>query len=586
MAHADMDSSAHSVDMVEEVQESLPTLLTHGGPLTAATIGKTESAPIQEFMVTEVQKELFADIKQSRFYSQLHCGASMAEKAMELRRRHFQQVGAQVGIDSEGWPTVLPKAMRQPGSDSLLSSKDSMIEIEQFQRSSVFFCGLLGGMLQNVYDAGICCSALFTFASACCTADRADEELLRSATLDDLFFNEIFNKHFGATLLRGPNPQEDTFDVEDAVVCDLQESLSFEVQKGQLYHPCRVFLRQDKRFGLLAEAIVISPAGPLEPEHPEPRVFRKGTSGADEWLWAKRIAVAGAVQRHQYQQHIVNGHMVMETFVALAYRHLSPDHYVFKLLEPVSGDIAFVNQTWGGDLLYGHGGSRYDTCVRCLTPQSIFSNDGLRAQIMWSKEAFEPTSWFWFDKDGYMNGGCGVKESTVFAFRDAIQLIFNATLKWASSVIDVCWQEADEALESWWQALWWKQMEPAKRDLSRDNLAHLMATCIVQATFVHDRAHESWLPDNHSRLLWGLSDRAGDSKDPRAYFPTAARQTSYRLGLMALNSRYSNLESPLLSYRKVFQEERLQQALKLFEDSLARIILVTPYLKSIGSMSH
>ena len=41
--------------------------------------------------------------------------------------------------------------------------------------------------------------------------------------------------------------------------------------------------------------------------------------------------------------------MVMETFVALAYKHLSPEHYAFKLLGPVSGDVGFVNRSWGMD---------------------------------------------------------------------------------------------------------------------------------------------------------------------------------------------------------------------------------------------
>ena len=558
--------------MPGEAQESLPTLLT-GSPPT--TMGKAASAPIQEFMVTEVQKELFADIKQSQLYLQLHCGATMAETAMELRRRHFQEVGAKVGSDNEGWPTILPYTSQCD------TAKKPITEIEQFQRRSVFFCGFIGGMLQGMSDAGICCSTLSTLACACCAGDRADEELLRSASLDDLFFNDIFNKHFGATMLRAPHPDEETFGVEDAVICDLQESLQgFELQKGRLYHPCRIFFRQDERFGLLAEAIVmVSSSGP----DLEPSVYKKGSS-APEWLWAKRIAVAGAMQRHQYMQHVVNGHLVMETFVALAYKHLSVEHYVFRLLEPVSGDVAFVNRTWGSDLLFGSS-APYERCLHCLTPQSLFSTGGVHAQVAWAKKTFKPESWFWFDEGGYVNGACGVKESTSFAFRDAIRHIFAATLKWASSVVETYWQEQDEALRSWWEALWWNQMESARRDLSQDSLAHLLATCIVQATFVHDRAHEAWLPDNHARLVWGLSDRAGDSKDPRAYLPTAVKQTSHRLGLMALNG--SNLESPLLSYRKVFSaEERLQPALTCFEDSLARIILVTPYLKSIGSMSH
>ena len=51
--------------------------------------------------------------------------------------------------------------------------------------------------------------------------------------------------------------------------------------------------------------------------------------------------------------------MVMETFVALAYKHLSPEHYAFKLLGPVSGDVGFVNRSWGMDPGIEHGGMAY-----------------------------------------------------------------------------------------------------------------------------------------------------------------------------------------------------------------------------------
>jgi len=279
----------------------------------------------------------------------------------------------------------------------------------------------------------------------------------------------------------------------------------------------------------------------------------------------------------------VNGHMVMETFVALAFKHLSKDHYVFKLLEPVSGDVGFVNRSWAADLVFGNSGGPNGHCLRFMTPQSFFSVNGVRSQIVWAKKTFEPKSWFWFDQDGYVNGGCGVKDSTAFAFRDTARQVFHATLRWTSFVVESCWHEQDEALRAWWDSIWWSQMEPARRELSKETLSHVLATCIVQATFVHDRAHESWLPENHSRLLWGLSTR-GQTKSPLDYLPSAVKHASYRLGLMALNA--FSLESPLLSYRTVFREERFCDALSNFEDALARVVLTTPGLHSIGSMSY
>ena len=565
-------------------QGSLPTLLRAGGhgEVSVPTKGAhTESAPPQELMITEEQKLAYADIKTSQVYACLNCGTTLAERATTLRRGHFSEVGASVGKDDMGWPSVLPYMLHYDGDPLTGGKATTMPNIEMFQRDNIFFCGLLGGVCRNMWDARICLSAPCTLALGRCAAERADDELLQTSTLDDSFFNEVFNMHFGGTMLRGPTLNEDTLGLETAVVCDLQELQGLELRQGRFFQPCKIIFQQDEDLGLVVEAVVVMSA-----ENEQPLVFRKGTSSPNEWLWAKRLAVAGAVQRHQYDEHLVNGHMVMETFVALAYKHLSVDHYVFKLLEPVGGDVGFVNRTWGTDLLLSNEGSPYEPCLHLMSPQSLMSTTGVRDQVNRARQRFQPQSWFWFDQDGYMKGACGVKKSTSFPLRDTAQQLFDVMLAWTSCVVDTYWQDQDEALKAWWKALWWRQMKPAKRELSQDTLSHLLATCILQATYVHDLAHESWLPDNHSQLLWKLSSRgtSASSTDPKDYLPSAAEQSSYRLGLMALNG--SSLESPLVSYRKVFQDKRLQHSLKTFEDNLARIVQATPYLKSIGSMSH
>ncbi|CAE7153611.1 unnamed protein product, partial [Symbiodinium necroappetens] len=67
-------------------------------------------------------------------------------------------------------------------------------------------------------------------------------------------------------------------------------------------------------------------------------------------------------------------------------------------------------------------------------------------------------------------------------------------------------------------------MQPARRDLSRASLARLLATCIVQATYIHDLAHEVWLPENYAGLQLNLVHRGGRSTDPADYLPTHEAQ--------------------------------------------------------------
>ncbi|CAE7625942.1 unnamed protein product [Symbiodinium pilosum] len=566
--------------MVAGAQGNLPTLLTTGAIANEeARGGKATQAPPQEIMVTEDEKRMCADVKSSQCYQCLNCGTTLAGRAAQLRLQHFHEIGAKVRKDDMGWPSVLPYMLRYDGHPFTGGTASTMPNIEMFQRDNIFWCGLVGGLCSSMWNARICCSAPCALLGANCAADEAHTKLLQTS-LDDAFFNEIFNQRFGATMLRAPLPGEDTLKLEaGAVICDLASTMEgLEVRPDHLFQPCNVLFRQDQERGLLVEAVVV-----MHENSSQPTVYEKNSSSKDEWLWAKRLAVAGAVQRHQYTEHLVNGHMVMETFVALAYKHLSAEHYVFKLLAPVCGDVGFVNRTWGMDLMLVNEGAPYGPCLRLMSPQSLMSTNGVRDQVAQARQRFEPGRWFWFDEGGYMQGGCGVKQSTAFPLRDTARQLFEIMLSWASSVVEACWQEQDEALASWWRAIWWKQMKPAKRELSQAALSHVLATCILQATFVHDLAHDSWLPDNHSQLLWKLRSR-GTSFDPKEYLPSVAEQTSYRLGLLALNT--GALESPLFCYRNVFKDDCLQDARTAFEDSLVRIILATPYLTKMGSMSH
>uniref|UniRef100_A0A7S2K5Z1 Uncharacterized protein n=1 Tax=Zooxanthella nutricula TaxID=1333877 RepID=A0A7S2K5Z1_9DINO len=278
--------------------------------------------------------------------------------------------------------------------------------------------------------------------------------------------------------------------------------------------------------------------------------------------------------------------MVMETYVALAYKHLAVDHYVFKLLEPVSGDVGFLNRSWGVEFLIRNADGAYNDFFKVFHVASNVSltQRGLLDQILRAKENFLPEDWFWFDEGGYMRGGCGVKESTSFAFRDSSNKIFGVILEWTRSVVAWYWQEDDARLQSWWTAIWWKQMAVAHRELSKDSLSHLVATCIFNATHNHDQAHDRWLQEHHQELVWGgLRQTDGSRADPSFYLPSAQNQMQYSVAMMGLTN--GNLESPLLSYRGMF-DTRLGSALKSFEDGLVEIVMSTPYVNRIGSMTH
>ncbi|CAE7153607.1 unnamed protein product [Symbiodinium necroappetens] len=337
-----------------------------------------QQAPDQQMMVTEDQKQELACILSRPLYTCLSCGVTMSDKAERLRHGYFTEIGASVGEDEMGWPSVEPYMVHYEGYPRTGGKAATMSEIEYFQRTAIFFNLVLCEASEHIFKTG-CSTALdlfFVNFAGCCggAPTSADTELLRSS-LDDHFFNEIFNAHFGGTMLRAPLPSEAIWG--DAVVCDLRESLQgFELREGHVYHPCRVVFRQGKQ-GLVVEAIVTGGAGSPE------TAYRPDTGTPEE--------------------HLVYGHMVMETFVALAYKHLSPEHYAFKLLGPVSGDVGFVNRSWGMDMLVNGTGEPINAwCIGKVTPRALLSEAGVLSQILHAQRSFEARkSWFWFDEGGY-----------------------------------------------------------------------------------------------------------------------------------------------------------------------------------------
>lgn len=521
---------------------------------------------------------------------------AQADDARELRRRSFAEIGSKVGVDKSGWPSIVPLLLKYTTAypDPRISGgcSDKMHAVERFHRSEeVSFSTLYSGMKQvGIWWTTVRHHLCYLFCSCwrcCCCCwrccRRVDEELVQTGFSDEAF-NEIFNERFGAALLRPAQPGEHTAGIEEAVVCDMHEYLrGLEVKRGIWMEPCKIIFSQGQQ-GLLVEAIMTEDTTSTRGA----TYHRKGSS-EQAWLWAKRMATCGAIFTSQIKDHLVHGHLMAETYVAAAYQHLKVDHYVFRILEPLCGDVGFLTRSWGIELIAAARGTPSANCVDCLCDLRSFSpwfvlpftEKAILDAVLRAQETTQPKDWFWFDQGGLMSAESGLKESSRWIFRDIARRVFQALLKFCRSVVESEWKDDDLLLRNWWKSIWWTKMEPAQRELTRDNLAHVLATLMFNTTYRHDLAHDEWLIEHHQFLVSHLRDSKG-SFSPRRYLPSRFLHTRSRVVSIGLSG--GNLESPLVSYREPFSH--LQGVVQALQDDLSAIIREEPQLQTMGTMTH
>jgi hypothetical protein len=296
------------------------------------------------------------------------------------------------------------------------------------------------------------------------------------------------------------------------------------------------------------------------------------------------MAIACAMTAHQLQYHLVLGHMLAETYVALAYKHLTVDHYLFKLLEPVCADVGFINRSWGLEVISGLKGVKN---ARSSPPPIIskvlpLTTKGIIDAVSKAQGMFAPSDWFVFDPDGYLQSKCGVNQCTDFKFRTTACDIFEALLIWTQEVVDRYWQEDDDLLQAWWSAIWWQQMQSACRDLSPCSLAHVVATLLFNATFNHDRAHDEYFVRNYHRFPMMFRECGGSTK-LEDYLPSDSYMTHVQVAAFGLHS--GNLESPFSCFREPFGQD-LSKELQKFENDITRIIMESSEYNELGTMTH
>jgi len=351
--------------------------------------------------------------------------------------------------------------------------------------------------------------------------------------------------------------------------------------------PVRFFFSQDGA-GLHLEAIVTKSIEQVSLGLPEETVHFKANAASDyktnEWLWAKRMAMCCMICAHQFVFHLVFDHMATESFVALAYRYLRIDHYIFRALAPVCGDVGFINRAWGFNMVVGipspgSENSEFSSAKHGPTAASCFTTKGTITGIRRAKLMMTRADYFWFDEGGYMKGGCGVKESTPFPVRDDARKIWKATLKLATSIVSTHWEQNDTHLKDWWNSIFWGPFQSRRCKMTIENVSEVLATILFVATHRHDFAHSKYIADNHMFFVAMLLH--GSKQNPTSYLPSQELHNEAVAGYIGLHG--GNVESPLSCFEEAFPEI---DNVREYAARLRTVMRESDHLNEYGSMTH
>lgn len=394
--------------------------------------------------------------------------------------------------------------------------------------------------------------------------------------ISDAEFNGVFTTRWGSELLRRPIPNDELFDAGvQGVVCDTWPYLlGIKAKPGMWWEPAKVVFRQTSS-GLQVAGITTYKQGGAR-QH-----FSPGSSTRYEWLWAKRMAIATSFTVSQLVPHLVHGHLMTEAFVALAYKYLTPHHYVFRWLEPLCSDVGFINRSWGLEAICDM--PNPDGLLHRFSASHALALNGPSCLEVISRGArlAQAEDVLWFESDGAMYGGNGVSVSTPMPYRDTAVKLFHVMVQFAADVVNRFWDDEDHDLAEWWKAVWsWEKMSPLRKPLDRENVAHFLATICFNATYRHDHAHDEWILQHHVLNLPML--RKGDVTYPESYLPTKRLQLAAFAAVSGLVT--GNIENPFDGHIDAFPELN-DEALR-YVDAADKIIFECGHKDSLGTMTH
>lgn len=442
---------------------------------------------------------------------------AMQEPSKALRRKHFYELG--IERDKFGWwyCSKVPD------------------EIEAFQRNQI-----LPAMAAHTLE-----KAPSTFFEILRTRlASASPSWMVWTPLTDELFDDMFHSRFGAEILRRPTDAEGAIFAralkdhgaevaarssdgrtvaeklrggallaasaqmdhkKEMTVCDLSLLTKGCERKTHLYQTpdVKLYFNANKH-GIRCMAI--------EMIQPDGKTQVTINDRSDEWMFAKRVAAGALVTAHQIGVHLAHGHLLAESQVVLVYKYLDPSHWLFHWIEPLAGDVMFINETWGLEaILYG-----------TIMDMGPMTSKGLIHVIENAKSIAFEGDLTWDIMKRLEPEHCGVPEHCPFNYRFTARILEKFVRELATAVADKFYRAEDEKLAAFLKACYWWRPNPAAQPANKAAVVNYMVEFFMNASFRHDYSHDDYLWHITHALPTQLLP-APDIKRPSSYMCARAR---------------------------------------------------------------
>jgi Lipoxygenase len=318
-------------------------------------------------------------------------------------------------------------------------------------------------------------------------------------------------------------------------------------------------------------------------------------SPSQSWLTAK-VAVSSADIAYQgIVSHLLNTHLIVETFGVCTHRQFSPNHIIFQLLVPHFFNTLAINEMARGIFL-GHNGFFDETGALGYTG----SNELLRRAYSGTGENYEGEPHLFYKTAFPVDvENRGVADLPGYHYREDGLLIWDAIQTYVTDILKLRYPSAadllsDGELQAWKQELVSPDhgrlqglLPPEKADqitgplTELEDLAAILTNIIFTATAQHSAVnfgqyeYAGWVPNMPFALYQPLTDLSNQHEptlDLTARLPNRVQTIKQMVLVKALSMPVPDSSPSLLTMQNPFQDAAAQKVFQVFQgDRLPQI---------------
>jgi Lipoxygenase len=328
-------------------------------------------------------------------------------------------------------------------------------------------------------------------------------------------------------------------------------------------------------------------------DHSFSRVFTPQDS-ADDWLAAKTAIACADISYQGIISHLLNTHLIVETFATATERNLSPQHLLFQLLKPHFFNTFAINNM-ARNIFLGRGGFFDGTGALGYTG----SNELLTRAYSGKGREYEGTPWLFYKQAlPYDLEARGVYQIPGYYYRDDALLIWGAIKSYVTSILQLQYKVADDIINDNQLQAWKDELiNPKQGNLqgllgseksdqlsgklnNLEDLIEIVTNVIFTATAQHSAVnfcqyeYAGWIPNYPFAIYQPFSDlikAEGEKINFVKMLPNRWQSIKQIVLMSTLSLAPPYTSKSLLTLDNPFTDGSAQQVFQLFHQHLQEI---------------